>query len=321
MVSYRVVRGAAFILLLAVTLYVSERVVFADPVAGISFVSSLDCPNDSRRCGAVLLGGDYAGSKLGVEINKNLGAAIRVELKEGDGHPLQIAVGGATGATVTLTWDGDYNPRQLSSVGLNCLNATSPNPLTVPIRFDDARYDSMATQTEQSRFSARLIVYNGQDPTGQKYSIASAIQKGDNIKFRKEDFTRNGPRGAADFSCIGAVALILEFDEPLEMSLWLGRPREIQSVLVENRLAGNAPTTVDKPAVRGISGTSVPIESKTPILRSDHMPQVGKSPLYVRDLEHNGPIDSEHSIPLNGSDAWDSAGEDVLVFGEAARTH
>jgi hypothetical protein len=321
MVSYRVVRGAAFILLLTVVFYVTEKFVWADPVADISFVSSLDCHNRSRHCGAILLGGDYAGSKLGVEINKNLGATIRVELKEGEGYPLLIAVGGAAGATVTLTWDGDYNSRQLSSIGLNCLDATSPNPLTVPIRFDDARHDSMAPQTEQNRFSARLIVYNGKDPTGQKYSIASALQKGDSIEFRKEAFTRNGPRGAVDFSCVGAVALVLEFDEPLETSLWLGRPREFQAVPVENRLVGNSPATVDKRAARGAGASNGPIESKTPVLRPDHIPQVGKSPLYVRDLEGDRPIDTEHPSPLNDSDAWDSAGEDVLVFGEAARTH
>ncbi len=317
-INYGVVCGAKSILLLLITLYVTGRYAWADPVADISFVSSLDCHKESRRCGAVFVGGDYAGSKLGLEINKNLGGVIRVDLKDGDAYPLHIAAGGVAGATITLTWDGDYNPRQLSSIGLNCLDVTHLESLIVPMRFDDARNDGLAEQAKQHTFSARLIAYNGKDPTGQKYSISSALQSGENIEFKKDNFTRNGPRGAVDFSCVGAITLALQVDEPLEMSLWLGQPGEIAPAFVKDPLAGNSPATQDKRAVGGVRDMNVPIESKTPVLQSDRIPQVEGNPLYVRDFESGGSLDIE---PSDSSDTWDSAEEDVLVFGEAARTH
>ena len=280
---------------------------FAEPVLGIGFRPSLHCADELALCSAVLDGADWLGSKPSVEIEKNSIGDVSVMASDESEHPIEVVFHGKQDGLLTLTWDGDYNPRQLSSAGLNCLDWSGVTQFFLPVYIDSDRNDTDSIVN----MSATFTLYSGTDPTGQRYSQASSRLQDGGFTFSTNAFRRPGIRGAGDFSCVGALSLAIRTKVAAETSVRFG-------LLIADPPLSNEQKGIRREAPQGTP--DIPVRRKTPKIRFDVVSDVGdRSERGSKKSPTRDEANSSWSDPSSSID-WDSEEEGVLVFGNAVRS-
>jgi hypothetical protein len=137
---------------------------------------------------------------------------------------------GSPAGRLTLFWDGDPNPSQVSGAGLGCLNLLADGATAFIL--EDLAYSatcSKSSATESTRAGGNssgalcppLVIeskiYDAMDPTGQRYST-SIIRRhyrmsGKDLRIPFSSFTQEGPNGGGHPTCVGAISLTIRADE------------------------------------------------------------------------------------------------------------
>lgn len=203
--------------LLGVSLLTNCASVVAHPIDTFSGAAEVICASGSRTCAGVARSEGAIGRHTGVLISKGEGGEVKVGLKSGRNGVLRIEGKGSSNFTVTLSWDGDANPGQLSGSGLNCLDLTKQGASAFILLGGNGSAecaDGDGFGPECPRFTIQSRIYDALDPTGQRFS-ASVIHRevGDksDIVIPFSNFIMRGPRGVGRLECVGAITIAMSF--------------------------------------------------------------------------------------------------------------
>lgn len=289
-----------------------------EEVAGLEFAYQLDCLQGVRQCGAILKHADVGGSKLGIAVTKDESGSIAVLSSESSIYPISINFSEIRHSSISLTWDGDYNPRQLSSAGLNCLDLSQISKISIPFAVNDLGLSVEEGSNTSTNFESSLLLYDGNDPTGQRYSVASATfpEAGGALEFERERFSRHGMRGAADFSCVGALSLILRSESLRATGLKLGIPSG-GDVSFPSQGAREVPVQVVAATPRVVSN-----ERNQPLLHEGMV--AGKDDSRSQQQMFEYPLSSGalriDEVPPSANES-ESTDDDMPVYGEAVAVY
>ena len=202
--------------------------VWALPIDNFNVPSETRCKGE-RTCKRNLSSQHSLGGFLGIEVqNPAEGKGITLlETKTGPnkGRVVWGAAGDPAGR-LTLFWDGDPNPSQVSGAGLGCLNLSADGATAFIL--EGLAYSAACSMDKSSTSSGGAAVecppllieskiYDATDPTGQRYST-SIIRRhqrlsGSDLRIPFSSFTREGPNGGARPSCVGAISVAIRADD------------------------------------------------------------------------------------------------------------
>ena len=264
-----------------VSLVVVAETVQALPVERFTGSTDLTCSPDDL-CGSFARAPESLGGKLGISIAGGRRSKARVRARNSVGQPsLEVHIPGEGVGALTLSWDGDPHPHQLSSAGLGCLNLRADGAIAFRIESFEARGTCEAQQgAEQScqPITIEARVYDPSDPTGQRYS-ASILRRGiprrGALDIPFSNFIHRGPRGAANFECVGAVSISVKIEGQRGLTLELG-PIDTVGIGPE-RLPMATPTATTVPLPRPID-TPRPRPTETPAPQPTLVPTTQPSP-------------------------------------------
>ncbi|MCB0332440.1 MAG: putative metal-binding motif-containing protein [Bdellovibrionales bacterium] len=140
------------------------------------------------------------------------GVTLSIEplIPNGDPVAAHSQDSGTTGIT-RLHWDGDLDATSITFNGLNCLDLTQDGATAFVL--DSVNYDHA--------FEMAVVAYDSHDATGQTHSLFSqsfsepvGSMSIDELLFAFNSPTSIGSSGPADFSCIGAIQIIVTGDNP-----------------------------------------------------------------------------------------------------------
>lgn len=187
----------------------------------------LNCQADAI-CSQVVRSRMTLGGSTGVTLNGGSQGMAELCFMQGDVRGLWLRGQGEAINSLTLSWDGDAYPEQLSALGLRCLDLTAEGAQAFVIM--DLNISLGCNNSEVGDvcppYTIETRVYDADDATGQRYSASilsrSAAQSVHNLEIPFSGFTREGPRGLARFSCVGAVTIALHFEELRDVELSFG---------------------------------------------------------------------------------------------------
>lgn len=281
---------------------------------GFEFASQLNCLKGRRQCEAILKHADVGGSKLGIVVTKDELSSVVVLSREGSLYPISINLSDIGHSSIRLTWDGDYNARQLSSSGLNCLDLSGISKISIPVAIEGLAHPVNSGISASAKIESSLLIYDGNDPTGQRYSVASVTlpQAEGLLEFQREWFDRHGIRGAADFSCVGALSVILRTENLQATALKLGMPSG-GDVSFSPPIAREVPGQVIG-AIPRVVGDNNPSDSLDETMATGGDEERRRQKI----LEHpatSGDL-GDDEIPSSVKD-WSTADDDMPVYGQA----
>ncbi len=200
---------------------------WALPLERFEVPIELNCQADTI-CSQVVRSRMTLGGSTGVTLNGGSQGMAKLLFKQGDVRGLWLRGQGEAINSLTLSWDGDAYPEQLSALGLRCLDLTAEGAQAFVIM--DLNISLGCNNSEVGDvcppYTIETRVYDADDATGQRYSASilsrSAAQSVHNLEIPFSDFTREGPRGLARFSCVGAVTIALHFEELRDVELSFG---------------------------------------------------------------------------------------------------
>jgi hypothetical protein len=199
-----------------VFLFLTPGVARCLPVDAFNHAAEIRCKAE-RTCGRGLrstksIGGFLA---LGVQTGSGTQSTVTLKTSESGGTVAWISEGQNPGR-LTLSWDSDSNPWQLSGGGLRCLDlkADGSSALTVKGVAFSAACDKGEKDCPSLIVEARM--YDADDPTGQRYST-SVIRRhrrssGRDLLIPYSSFTREGPNGFGRATCVGALSVSFRAD-------------------------------------------------------------------------------------------------------------
>jgi len=212
---------------------------YALPVDTFNVPSETRCKGE-RTCKRNLSNSSSLGGFLGMEVqNPAEGKGITLlEIKTGPSKGRVVwGAAGSPAGRLTLFWDGDPNPSQVSGAGLGCLNLLADGATAFIL--EDLAYSatcSKGTSAENAGSGERagrmeadstatlcppLVVeskiFDATDPTGQRYST-SIIRRhhrmsGKDLRIPFSSFTQQGPNGGGRPTCVGAISLTIRADD------------------------------------------------------------------------------------------------------------
>jgi hypothetical protein len=248
-----------------VFLVVASATAEALPVERFTGPIDLSCSRDDV-CGFSARSDASLGGRLGISFAGGHRGGARLRSRGSTAQRmLEVSIPGAGIGALTLSWDGDSQPYQLSSGGLGCLNLRSDGaiafriePFEVRASCDDQGSDELCQPiTIESR------VYDPSDPTGQRYAASILRRKvprrGAALEIPFSNFIHPGPRGSASFECVGAMSVSIKVEGQRDLTLELGG---IETVAAGPQLASKV-TPVASTSVQA-SPTSTPRPTSTP---------------------------------------------------------
>ncbi len=187
------------------------------PIEAFDHAAEIRCKGE-RTCGRGLPSAKSIGGFLAIGLQGGTGSSSTATVKttESGGKVAWISEGPNPGR-MTLSWDSDSNPWQLSGGGLRCLDirADGSTALTVEgVAFsgicDKGREDDCPPLVVEAR------IYDADDPTGQRYST-SVIRRhrrssGRDLRIPYSSFSREGPNGLGRTACVGALTISFRAD-------------------------------------------------------------------------------------------------------------
>ncbi len=236
-----------------VSLVVVVETAQALPVERFRGAIDLACSPDDV-CGSFARAAESLGGKLGVSIAGGRRSKARVRARSSAVQPsLEVNIPGEGVGALTLSWDGDPHPHQLSSAGLGCLNLRADGAIAFRIESFEARGACEAQPgAEQScqPITIETRVYDPSDPTGQRYSasiLRRSIPRRGALDIPFSNFIHRGPRGAATFECVGAVSISFKIEGQRGLILELGAVETVGIGAERSRVATPVATTTPLP--------------------------------------------------------------------------
>ena len=293
------------VLTVGAVMFIASRCVTrvqALPLERFQSTFGITCEEGKRYCSAVLRGDDTLGRYTGVAISKSSVGEVEVSVSRSSKGRLVVESEDATEFSLTLSWDGDSNPEQLSSSGLNCIDLSQgkASAFIVPEAELEAECTKGGTTTgECPSFGIEARVFNPADPTGQRFSASRGRRNllgREDVVIPFSNFLGQGPRGGAQFNCLGAVTLRFTFRDFSELEFSIGN---IYSNGAEGLLAVATATTapvdtsvVVPSAVSNLvterAATAPPSGVTEPIASAE--PQVLDSPIPVSKRDGDAPV-------------------------------
>jgi len=217
-------------------------------------------------CSRSLRSKTTVGSHTGVVVRGGGEMTSQFSVREGD---FQFEASGASLGSLTLTWDGDTYPEQLSSAGLSCFDLRQDGGSAFIIRGVSIKGSCGGSWGDEScpPFVIETRIYDSVDPTGQVYS-ASILRRtngreGEDLIIPFSNFNRRGPRGEGRFSCVGAISFQIRFEPYSKVALSAGPVFTNSARPLESPPA--TPTPIPLPATpTPIEGTNISPVSSTP---------------------------------------------------------
>lgn len=288
----------------------------------LEFATGLDCSKGKRQCEGILRHAIFAGSEVGITISKNESGSVEVVSRENSSYPIVINFKDISQGSIRLIWDGDYNARQLSSSGLNCLDLGDISKILMSYSVNHHLANAINREGGVSTtLRASLMLYDGNDPTGQRYSVASLTpQTAEGVlEFEREWFDRHGIRGPANFSCLGALSVVLRVESVEAIGLKLGIPSGGAGPLSPHVVRNTAELIV-KPTPEIVGNNQASRLSETVRVGPDDGQPRQNAPEYLPnpdDSKHEGISDD---TPL-WDETWSSQDEKIPVYGQAVAVY
>jgi hypothetical protein len=309
---------------------------------------SLTCGEGRRSCSGVLRGPTTLGGSTGITITKGDGGEVELEIDPDRDEPFALSADKINDFSMTLSWDGDSNPDQLSASGLPCIDLTAAGAYA----FVFPRVSVVSECKGQPpapgcpSFVVESRIYNPSDPTGQKFLSSVITRAGEGVKDLTvpfSNFVMRGPRGGAAFSCVGAVTLTFRFSgfKELELNaagLHTNGPEGLTPLPTATRepTATGTPTptctptsspsvtpmatpsVVPAPAVAGVATASLVMGIATEVSAVSVTPGASAPPSGSLPLEPSSGEAEDRSIPTVSSPALPQgeAEEEETVYGE-----
>lgn len=189
---------------------------YAIPIDGLTVAWSVSC-NDQSVCSGMARSDGAVGRYTGITITKSAGGKAELEVDRKGAGRFYFNSEDTSPVSLHFSWDGDPHPEQLSGAGLNCLDITRQGAYALVISgvrikasCDDGVFNAMCPEV-----SIESRMYDARDPTGQRFSsstIHRTLHQKTNVTVPFSNFITAGPRGRADFSCVGAVTMTVRFD-------------------------------------------------------------------------------------------------------------
>jgi hypothetical protein len=162
-----------------------------------------------------------------------------------------------------LSWDGDPNPRQLSGAGLGCFDLRAHRGVALIIRDFSVAAEcerADAVGDDVGGCSALIVetrLYDALDPTGQIYSWSSirrplTAAKGTSLVVPFSNFLHHSPRGAARFTCAGALTLSVKVSGSKKLRIEMG------SAYIDDQYGLQAAPAMVATAVPSVAATAAP---------------------------------------------------------------
>jgi hypothetical protein len=203
------------------------QVTSALPIEPFGERYKLTCDEDRRACSGLVRGYYTIGGATGIVIAKSTDGEVELEIDRGSDEPLLLSAEEVSELALTLSWDGDSNPEQLSASGLPCIDLTKQgaHAFVVPRVSLDYECAAGATAPGCPSFVVETRIYNPSDPTGQKFSssvLTRVAGTANQLTIPFSNFIQRGPRGSADFSCVGAITVTFRFSGFKELEFSAG---------------------------------------------------------------------------------------------------
>ena len=197
----------------------------ARPVEGFNSPLDLRCES-TAQCSGVIRAEHTLGRYTGVSVTKRGGGSASATIEKNDGV-MRFELRESTPVVLTLSWDGDQHPDQLSGAGLNCLDLTQGGAYAFVISGMSIESECQGESPGKTcpNFQIESRIYDARDPTGQRYSVSMmnrSLPERTDLVIPFSNFIREGPRGKGDITCVGAVSISLRFEQFDSVELDLG---------------------------------------------------------------------------------------------------
>lgn len=252
----------------------------AEPIERFQGLSEYRCAG-ATGCATVGRSPTSLGGRVGISFPHGGAGGVEVSAQKGEQSAVKVSFKGTGPHTVQLTWDGDSNPRRLSSAGLGCRNLRADGSSVIRLAGLSLQGTCPAGADNSCR-SVRIEsrIYDGRDPTGQRYA-ASVVHRQLPagrvlIEIPFSNFIHAGIHGAASFECVGALSIGITLEDARAAVLELGSVAAIgrgaaSSLGSAHEGSAVAPTvapTVQEVAPQAVQGSATP----TPIARRSVTP-------------------------------------------------
>lgn len=200
--------------------------------AGALPIDRFDAPvevecSDSATCSSIVRSQSTVGRYTGISLSRRGEGEVSVRVRGKENSKLTFEASDTQSATMTLSWDADQHPELLSGSGLNCLDLTREGAFAFILSAVSIDAECLSEESISSScpsFSVESRIYDAHDPTGQRFSgsvITRTLSSKTDIVIPFSNFVREGPRGKAEFSCVGAITMMFRFDgfESVEMDI------------------------------------------------------------------------------------------------------
>ncbi len=198
----------------------------AMPIDRFDVPVDVECA-DGASCAGFVRSDSTLGRYTGIALSRRGEGEVSARVSRKGNSKLTFEASDTQSATMTLSWDADQHPELLSGSGLNCLDLTRQGAYAFILSAVSIDADCVSDEQLGSScpsFTIETRIYDAHDPTGQRFSgsvVTRTLTDESDIVIPFSNFVREGPRGKALFSCVGAVTLSFRFDgfESVEVNL------------------------------------------------------------------------------------------------------
>ncbi len=268
----------------------SATVGFAIPVELFNSPVEIRCESSST-CGAIARSELTLGRYTGVAVSRRGAGSASVSVERNDGV-MRFELHESSPVVLTLTWDGDQHPEQLSGAGLNCLDLGREGAYAFILSAIsiDSECSANASGEGCPNFQIESRMYDAADPTGQRYSVSMmtrSLPDKTDLVIPFSNFVREGPRGKGKIGCVGAVSISFRFEDFDSVELELGPiytngPEGMTPLPTPTAAWTQTPETRPTEAVVPLaSPTGLPtVASPTPVEMTPAPTQLSERPLF-----------------------------------------
>jgi len=248
---------------------VSVRYAHARPIERFDGAIDRSCQS-SEPCGVSSRSDGSLAGRLGLVVSGIQRGKTRLRTR-GDktGRVLELQVPATGVGVVTLSWDADPHPHQLSSAGLGCLNLREDGAFGLRIEPFEVRTECSGSPSNEGckPIWVESRIYDPSDPTGQRYSASilrvKVPRRGTSLDVPFSNFIHQGPRGGASFECVGALSIAIKIEGQGALSMEVGSI----TTFGYTTAVDITPLPVVREPTRAVP-TSTPVERSTPVSTS-----------------------------------------------------
>ena len=187
----------------------------------------LSCAHDTI-CSKTLRSKFSLGGTTGVVVTGGNEGEALLSIQPNEGRMLKLLADGEALHSLALSWDGDAYPERLSGAGLGCFDLTASGATAVVVRDFAAEFECVDADNtiDCPPLQVDVRIYDADDATGQRFSAAAvrfdSPRSTDELSIPFSEFSREGPRGLARLTCVGAITMAFRFEGLKDVDLALG---------------------------------------------------------------------------------------------------